>query len=643
MSNRFRGFVYLLLALFLFPLPVNAQSTVRVVLDAPNTDSFPQIEAYLDVHDAEGKFLHGLQASQVRILEDGAPEPVTEINQLRPGVQVVFALNPDPPLGLRDSKGFSRYDYIKDTIRAWAKSRLGSTLDDLSLLITDSVSLSHVSDPQIFLAALETDQIDPRDATASLDTLFRAVNTAADASPRPSMGRAVIFITPPLEGELEQSLENIVSQANQQDVSIFIIAVSTIEDFPTRGVQRLMDLSSQTGGELFAYSGEETLPNPEDFLAHLRHIYRVSYSSNIASSGPHSLAVQVQLGVEQIESNLQNIEIIIQPPVPAFISPPIQIHRIPPSETADDEQVPPDRYLPGEQSLQIVYDFPDGRKRPLVMTALFVDGELVSENNQPPFDMFSWSLNQYHEDGTHLIQVQAKDSFGLVGNSIELPVFVSVAKPKLDPWAALRRNLPAITILTVVLSGAVLLLVLVLGGRIRPRALRTVRRKRKTDPVTQPVPVKEEKSARSLPSWINRLQWSQRITAPQALAFLHCVSDSEDTSKEPPIPITTDETVIGSDPNQATIVLPDQSIEGLHARMVCDKEGSFVLADEGSVAGTWVNYSPVKKGGVLLVHGDLIHFGRLGFRFTLRKPTQVRKPMISPLHDIQETLEEISP
>jgi predicted component of type VI protein secretion system len=68
-------------------------------------------------------------------------------------------------------------------------------------------------------------------------------------------------------------------------------------------------------------------------------------------------------------------------------------------------------------------------------------------------------------------------------------------------------------------------------------------------------------------------------------------------------------------------------VEGLHARLVRQEDGSFRLIDQGSVAGTWVNYAEVPEEGQVLQHGDLIHFGRVGFRFTLRLPQNVSKPV----------------
>ena len=69
-------------------------------------------------------------------------------------------------------------------------------------------------------------------------------------------------------------------------------------------------------------------------------------------------------------------------------------------------------------------------------------------------------------------------------------------------------------------------------------------------------------------------------------------------------------------------------MEGLHALLSRKRDGTFRLKDQGSVAGTWVNYAPVSQGGTQVEHGDLIHIGRVGFRLLLGKPTQPRPPKI---------------
>jgi hypothetical protein len=193
-----------------------------------------------------------------------------------------------------------------------------------------------------------------------------------------------------------------------------------------------------------------------------------------------------------------------------------------------------------------------------------------------------------------------------------------------------------------------LVLVLVLGGRITPGPLKskakkphpdakyksglTGKRSARSDPVTQPVKgtvtVKED-GLRRLPRWINRLHWPQRQVSSGVYAYLSRLQENNQERKPLPIPLAMEEAKIGRDPFRATLVLDDPSIDPLHAHLKREAD-SFRLSDAGSIAGTWVNYTPVSTGGTLLENGDLIHIGRLGFRFTLREPAHKRKPVVIP-------------
>ncbi len=94
--------------------------------------------------------------------------------------------------------------------------------------------------------------------------------------------------------------------------------------------------------------------------------------------------------------------------------------------------------------------------------------------------------------------------------------------------------------------------------------------------------------------------------------------------------MTGNETTFGRNPREATHIIEDPSVEEVHARLSRAGKGAFRLSDLGSIAGTWVNYTPVSKEGTVIEHGDLIHIGRLGYRFALRNPDRVRKPVIIP-------------
>ncbi len=645
MLNCLRGAVFLILCLFLIVFPVYAQTAANAYLFPPSIDAFPKITAYLDLHDSQGNFIHGLKTDQVNVLENGKTLQVDRLEEICPGVQVVVAIDPGPSFGIRNNQAISRYDQLKEDLGKWANSRMGSTVDDWSLIITNGPSISHVSNPKDWLDTLGSEQINPRTAIPNLDTLFHAVNLAADQSPRQGMERTVLFITPPPEGDTDQMLKSLSAQAKEQRISINVWLVSSTGALFTQSVKQLTAVADSTGGKFFTFTGDEILPNPEEYLEPLRYIYAMDYQSEVKASGTNQLTVRIQTENEVIETGIRSFDIDLRPPLPAFVSPPIQILRqqivdetikeIDQIQVAEAGNIralsekPAIEFSPNEQAIQVVFDFPDGRKRPLVQSSLYVDGVIVAENLQPPFDQFSWTLEPYVSDGMHNLHVQVKDNLGLTGASIEIPVQIVVERPGANPLAPIQKNLPVFSALLALMAGAVLFLVLIMGRKLRPSALRiSANRQQKSTPVTQPLRIKYEAPSGSISKWISRFQISRQPGAPVPVAYLSFLPDSNEPASSPPLPITLGEMTIGSAAKQVTLFVNDSSVDGLHARLKCREDGSCLLSDEGSIAGTWVNYSPVPKEGIPLEHGDLIHVGRLGFRFSLRQPTQKRKPLI---------------
>jgi predicted component of type VI protein secretion system len=113
----------------------------------------------------------------------------------------------------------------------------------------------------------------------------------------------------------------------------------------------------------------------------------------------------------------------------------------------------------------------------------------------------------------------------------------------------------------------------------------------------------------------------------QARAFLVPIADSDLPSNEAPVPIGIQEVILGSDPDQTTWAFPDPAIEPVHARLRLE-EGQTLIFDEGTVAGTWVNYRLVPQQGSRLRHGDLVHLGCKPFQYKSRDPKDMRKPVI---------------
>ena len=672
MLHRLRWLCLLLPALWIFYLPASAQTpsgeptstpastpgaplslpgdspkNIQVRLLPPQTEAFPHFSVFLDVHDSEENFIHGLQASDLNIFEDDTALPVSELNELHPGVQFVVTINPGPSFSIRDSKGVSRYDSLAGALRKWASGRQGSTLDDLSLLPVGGAELTHTSKPLDWITTLQNYQPETRAAVPSLDSLLRAVNVASDPAPRPGMERAVLFITAPISSDLSVGVQNILAQTKQQRIHLFIWLVGSPEYFDSPSARQLAELANQTAGKFFTFSGVEPVVDLESYLKPLRDIYQISYDSRIAGGGIHKLAAEVQYGQERVKSPAQDFLFDLRPPDPAFLSPNLEILRKYPLGIRNNllEKGNPDNLNPKDLRLPILIDFPDGHLRPIVKSTLFVDGKPVDENTAPPFDEFTWNLRGYTTSGDHVLRVVVVDNMGLTGTSIDTIFLVKVEKAAVNPLVFLIRYWPLVVILVALLSGAVVFLALILGGRLHPQARNASTRSRR-DRVpsnrrraadlrtrldqNQSEPRPAEVDGTLLGGWVNRLHWPQRRLAPQALAYLTRLTELNPSANTAvPVPVTADELTFGIDPRQATLILDEPSVEALHARLLRREDNSFLLFDEGSVAGTWVNYSPVLPEGTLLQHGDIIHIGRASFRFTQREPQPQRKPVVT--------------
>jgi hypothetical protein len=440
----------------------------------------------------------------------------------------------------------------------------------------------------------------------------------------------VLFITGLPTQDVGEGFQNLVARASQRGVKLFIWLVASEDQFDLPAAVQLADLAAQTGGSMFAYSGKEPIPDLESYLGPLRHTYYLEFDSQVNTSGVHQVAVQVDAPAVQGISPVQEYEIDLQPPVVSFVNPPKEIVRVAPQESSQSEEVQENLPLyPQTEPIEITVQFPDGYPKELSRSTLLVDGNSEDVNTSPPFESFSWDLKPYTSTGEHVLKVEVVDSQGLNGASDEISILVSIEQAPYRIATTISPNRGMLVVLAVLLAGGVLTLVLVLGGRLRPGSLIENQRKRKRkDTVIQPVPMRSEPGRVDQRRWLNRISWPQRRPAQRAYATLLPLSDSTETETAPVIPISSPEITFGSDPSHVTQVLKDASVEGYHARLSREANGDFYLLDEGSTAGTWVNYTPVSHEGTRLEHGDLIHFGRVGYRFMLKEPRRGRKPVV---------------
>ena len=655
--GRFLPIILTLLIIFIVCAgSSSAQATFIATLTAPDTSNFPHLTTYLDVHDPTGGFVHGLTPQDVALQENGVSVPVSELEEQKPGVQLVIAITPGASFTIRDTLGISRYEYLLQGLLAGSWVTQPSGVDDFSLLTIGGPQLTHSSSPLSLRSSLETYKPDDPNAIPSLEVLASALQVASDPTSRSGMERAILFITPPQGTDVSLGLQSIIANANQQNIHIYVWLVAALEVFNLPEIDQLRNLAEQTHAAFFSFSHDETVPDLETLLEPLRYVYQLSYDSKISTTGPQQVAAQLNMGTELITTPAQSFEVNLKAPVPTLLDPPVEIVRTFSNQPTPGTTNVNGDLLPVEQVLNIQVAFPDGYERPIALTRLYVDGAIAVKNTSPPYDQFVWDLRPYTQDGVHTLSVEATDNLGLVGKSGEASVRITVPTTTQGMMVVVTQKRSLIIGVTVIVSASILILVLIVGGRIRPKphpgqvrqsagssektkpsGYRERVRQRK-DPVTQPVKIAPSSPGRvKLPSkgWRERLPWLKRKEEPiPAMAYLIPLVGSDEPTLPAPLQITIDDVTLGSDPHQANLVIADPSIEMVHAR-IHHVDKTFLITDAGSVAGTWVNYEQVTPQGTYLEHMDIIHLGGIGFRFKLSEPGQLRKVVVTPLEPTQ--------
>ena len=633
-------FILLLsLSLLLGAAPsVHAQQNLASAnLYPADLSSFPTVSAFFDVFDSNGIFVSGLKPEAVTVIEDNQQLPVNTLNEIAVPLQLVIAVNQGAPLDARDSAGNSRFQRTAQVLAQWTQSRPADLPDDYSLVSQAGPVINHAGAAD-FVVGLNAFQPDFRAAIPNLQSLSIAIDTVSAQTPRLGMKRAILFITPHMEdANITSALETYTQRAVENDIRIFVWFIDLDTTFNTTSAAAFNNLALQTGGSMFTYSGLERFPDPEAYFSALRRVYTLSYTSRIKTSGDHSLGVQVNIPAGALNSAQQQFNMDIQPPNPFPITTSLQITRRAP----EDDPFNTDILLPIAQDIEIITEFPDGHPRPLTRTTLYVDGVIVDENTVEPFLVLTWDISAYTHTAEHQIVVEAVDSLGLSKSSMSVPVVVTVVQPPRGVSALLAKYRTLIMFGAIILAGLVLFFIL-LSGRLRIPSLRAAQEARRADadPLTQsiqvitesPAPVEEKIKKRRAPSKKAAADTKSRT---EAAAFLFRINTDGQVAAVAPINLLDKEIIFGADPVQCTQILDDPSISLIHARLRQTDDGGYLLQDNNSVAGTWVNFELIPREGYRLAHGDMIHFGKLTYRFTLKAEPVISKPTITVLNNIE--------
>jgi len=610
---RWRFLTWLLLAAWLIIYPAAAQVQVTVRISPPTTNQFPQVTLFVAVVDSTGRYIPGLPPSSFSVLEDESPISDVTIHEKQVGTRQVYVINTTSGLRLRDAHGRTRFDLIRQALLDWWQlpTAILYGIDDLSLVTADGALVTHSKSTADLASTL--DHLTPtfEDNISGYDLLLRSLDFTTDPTPIPGMATHLIFITSLLLTPRDLPIANIITRASDTGTVLYPVLVGPPEVIEQPEAEPLRQLAEATGGQLLLFDLSQGLNHLADQILAQRTQYQLTYTSCAATSGSHQIQIRVTGDELDALSNFQNFEVDVRPPEVTFIQPPDEIVRQTDDPTLTLADIPPT-----SQTIGLLITFPDQHPRAIASSQFIVDGAVLAKRTKTPLDLFEWDLSGYLETETHTIQVIVEDSLGLEGLSIAHSVEIKVLTPP-HGMAALKPALGSIlAAFAVIIAGVVLAVVLISMGRQRL--------------ASAGIPSQAPSRTKSP---LRRAGLRRRTDDLVAEAYLIPI-DAHGAEGEA-VPLTGTDFILGSDPSLTPYPLDDPSVDAMHARLTRQAAGGYLLKDQGSVAGTWVNYELVPIEGRKLRHGDLVHIGREAFRFRLPTPPPLPEVRIRPVNDAQ--------
>ncbi len=673
MKSSFWHSIFILIILLLIlvsiqgnAVPVSAayQTTAEIVLSEPDISKFPLVSFSMEMFDSSGIFIADLAAEQVKVLEDGVSLPLSSLERNEPGIQIILAYNPSTAFASPAPDG-NYFSYIQKTIEVWTQNQPANTPNTLSITSNTGIHADTLTDPAVWQQAVSTFQPQINNAEANLVSLTLALDLATEPLLRPGMKTVIFYITSLLPTGMESSLQNQVDRAAQLDVPVYVWLVAPGGTADTPASDPLIQLAGSTGGEFYVVSTSEELPGFDSYMQPMRYNYQATYLSQAAQSGTHSFIVEVDRQGMIASSAQQAFTIELSSPSPIFLSPPATVQR-----TWVEGKDGKSTLMPAELNLQYLVEYPDGYPRDLKEVILYVDGEAMVRGSTAPFESLILPLEGYQDQQVIEVQIEVVDILGMHQRSLAIPIIIA-SEPSIrdfwkNPQSLLYLGLGAGGLLAIV-GGIYLIIRLHRSGKIRfpqrqpklaPRKGRkpalnrtpSIKHGSKSSLGKQPAPP-AQLTYRTAPRVTIPLdtggQQSQVTTGRQkesagkaepvaaqektvacAPARLVWLSEEELLMDRSPLVLVEAEVIIGNDARHVSHFIDSPALNPRHARMQCDPEGVWHLADCKSIAGTYLNYNPVGVQPVPLRHGDIIQLGSLAFRFEEMEPKEIPHPVV---------------
>lgn len=600
--------------------PGSAQGEVggNVRVSNPDTSAFPATKVRVVALSTGGTLVGGLTADTVRIYEDGAQQPVvaSEVAPVLAGAQVAIVFDASGSMNQPGTTARLNKPDEKQTRCDEAKQAIDNLLmtdtwfsrskkmDRLMVVVPRGPGDFGTSQQWTADYVAANNQIVPFDcAKQKTDTplyamLSYSLDHMKDARGYEGRSRFLLIFSDGVDKTSPNNADNIIQQAKDSGVTVLAVRLGPPV---TDAVDKLKYMAERTGGAFVGYSGVDSLKPLYSMIQSQATQYAVTYHSAISRSGQHSLVAGVVSGGHETQSAPLTFGIRVEPPAVRITNPasPLKIVR-----KSDTVGVDPRTIEPRQQQIDVEISWPDGHPRAVSEVSFVVGGTVVGSGTagQP----FTWDFSGLPA-GSYSLVAEAKDEQGLTGTSDPLQTKIDVIVPAPPAPVVSVSTFPWLIAAALAIAGLALLL-----------AVYVLIRKPET---VQQLGGAIARGAKEITEiFIPRRPGEGAGSSQRPRASLVVLGDGGERGDVYAIKMST--VLIGRDPEQSGIVLPDKTVSKLHARIVEESDAVFRIFDEGSRSGTYVNFDLVPASGRQLVVNDRIQLGRMTLSFEVQHPGQ---------------------
>ncbi len=297
---------------------VNAENMIardlQITFNDVRASFFPLVTSVVTVTDSDGDVVTGLGEGNFAVEEDGRPETVLNVNELR---EVGGNVSSSLVLDRSGSMGGGELGDAKDAAKTFVDQFMaGDQAAVISFSSSVTLDQSFTSDAGALKSAI--DNLSSGGGTALYDGIVRGVQEIELESNSP----AVLALTDGRENSSSNSKQDAIDLANQVGVPVYTIGLGG-----NVNAGDLQEVANQTGGQFFRAPNSSDLEAIyEEISQQLSSRYEVTYAtSNVQLDGTQrtiELTASTGGGAVGIDSTTYTAPTIRIPFIPTFASAP---------------------------------------------------------------------------------------------------------------------------------------------------------------------------------------------------------------------------------------------------------------------------------------------------------------------------------